>query len=238
MRLLVVEDERLLADQIVRGLREASHTVDLVGDGPAAIEYMLAAATVRYDVVVLDVMLPGCDGFEVCARVRAEGVHVPILMLTARRSVQDRVRGLDEGADDYLTKPFAFSELLARVRALGRRDPGSRPGSLALGDLTLDPLTHHIARAGRQIELTAREYAILEILLRHPGQVFTRDQLLNGAWELGSVPASNIVDVLIYNLRRKVDGSSSRRLLHTVRGTGYVLRDDGEARQLTGQVQP
>jgi DNA-binding response OmpR family regulator len=221
MHILVVEDERLLADQIARGLRENRHVVDLVSDGPSAVAH---ATTQAYDLLVLDVMLPGIDGYAVCRQVRAAGVRTPILMLTARREVRDRVEGLDAGADDYLTKPFAFAEFLARIRALERREPGLRLGPLQAGDLILDPITHKVERAGQPIHLTPREYAILEYLLRHRGQVLSRDQIAASAWELGAEHASNVVDVFIRNLRRKIDDQHTIKLLHTVRGAGYAIR--------------
>jgi DNA-binding response OmpR family regulator len=222
MHILVVEDERLLADQIARGLRENRHVVDLVADGPSAVAH---ATTHAYDLLVLDVMLPGIDGYAVCREVRAAGIRTPILMLTARREVRDRVEGLDAGADDYLTKPFAFAELLARIRALERREPGLRLGPLQAGDLILDPVTHKVERAGQPIHLTPREHAILEYLLRHRGQVLSRDQIAASAWELGAEHASNVVDVFIRNLRRKIDDPHKIKLLHTVRGAGYAIRE-------------
>jgi len=224
MRILVVEDEPVLGAQVARGLREERHMVDLVVNGLAALDLAPELAEGRYDVVVLDVLLPGCDGLTVCRRWRAEGARVPILLLTARQAVEDRVNGLDAGADDYLTKPFAFAELLARLRSLGRREPGLRVGPLRVGDLTLDPVTHRVERAGGFVELTAREYAILELLLRHQGQVLTRDQIAAGAWELGAERASNVVDVFVRNLRRKIDDPHAVKLVHTVRGVGYSLR--------------
>jgi two-component system OmpR family response regulator len=175
-------------------------------------------------VVVLDVMLPRCDGFTVCRRWRAGGIRVPILLLTARAEIEDRVLGLDAGADDYLTKPFAFGELLARLRALSRRAPTIQVTTLQLGDLTLDPLTRQVARAGRPIALTQREFAILELLLRHAGRVLTRDQIAAGAWELDAEHASNVIDVFIRNLRRKIDDPHEHKLLHTIRGVGYSLK--------------
>ncbi len=224
MRILVVEDEPQLGAQVVRGLREEGHTVDLIGDGLTAIDHLVAPGEERYDLVVLDVLLPGCDGLAVCRRVRATGRRVPILLLTARGAIDDRVAGLDSGADDYLTKPFAFAELLARLRALGRREPRVRVGPLRVADLTLDPATRRVARGGRPVHLTAREYAILELLLRHPGQALTRDQIADRAWELGAEHASNVVDVFVRNLRRKIDDPYEDKLIHTVRGVGYTLR--------------
>ncbi len=228
MRILIVEDEPLLGELIARGLREEQHTVDLLADGRAALDLTPEIAEGRYDVVVLDVLLPGRDGIALCREWRAEGLRVPILLLTARQTVEDRVRGLDAGADDYLTKPFAFVELLARVRALGRREPSLQIGPLCVADLTLDPLTHRVERAGHMIHLTTREYALIELLLRHPGQTLTRDQLAAGAWELGAEHASNVVDVFMRNLRRKIDDPFAHKLLHTVRGVGYSLRDLSE----------
>ena len=223
MHLLVVEDEAVLGAQLARGLREEGHVVDLLGDGPGALTALLAPGDDRYDLVVLDVLLPGCDGLAVCRKVRAAGRRVPILLLTARHNVEDRVAGLDAGADDYLTKPFAFAELLARVRALARREPQVRVGPLCAGDLALDPLTRRVERAGRLIHLTAREYAILELLLRHPGQVLTREQIADRAWERGAEHASNVVDVFVRNLRRKIDDPFAEKLVQTVRGIGYRL---------------
>jgi len=224
MRILIVEDEPLLGEQIARGLREEQHTVDLLADGRAALDLTPELAEGRYDVVVLDVLLPGRDGIALCREWRTHGLRVPILLLTARQTVEDRVRGLDAGADDYLTKPFAFAEMLARVRALGRREPNVRIGPLCAADLALNPLTHRVERAGRVIHLTTREYAILELLLRHTGQALTRDQIAAGAWELGAAHASNVVDVFMRNLRRKIDDPFAHKLLHTVRGVGYSLR--------------
>ncbi len=233
MRMLVVEDEPVLGAQIARGLREERHTVDLLADGRAALDVTPEVAEGRYDVVVLDVLLPGRDGYSVCRAWRAAGLRVPILMLTARQAVEDRVQGLDAGADDYLTKPFAFTELLARLRALGRREPGLRVGVWRAGDLTLDPVTHRVERGGQVIHLTAREYAILELLLRHVGQALTRDQIAAGAWDMGADHASNVVDVFVRNLRRKLDDPYPDPVLHTVRGIGYALRASVEE---TGDV--
>jgi DNA-binding response OmpR family regulator len=230
MRILVVEDEPALGVQVARGLREEGHTADLVADGPAALDALLPPGGERYDLVVLDVVLPGCDGLAVCRQVRAAGRRVPILLLTARSAIEERVAGLDAGADDYLVKPFAFAELLARLRALGRREPQVRVGALRAGDLELDPATRWVARAGRPVRLTAREYAILELLLRHAGQVLTRDQIAERAWELGAEHASNVVDVFIGTLRRKIDDTHPVKLIHTVRGVGYTLRAPVEGR--------
>ncbi len=240
MHILVVEDDLALGDGIVRGLREERHIVDLVVDGLAALDRAPDLRDGLYDVVVLDVLLPGCDGLTVCRQWRSGGLRVPILMLTARRAVEDRVRGLDAGADDYLTKPFAFAELVARVRSLGRRELALRPAVLGVGDLTLDPLTRRVTRAGQEIRLTAREYAILELLLRHPRQVLTQDQIAAGAWERGVDHASNVVEVFVRNLRRKIDDPYPDKLIRTVRGVGYTLRaaDDETtpAARMTGRA--
>jgi DNA-binding response OmpR family regulator len=223
MRLLIVEDDQWLAGHLVRGLSEELHTVDLVADGPEALDYTDLLNEGLYDAVILDVLLPGMMGTEVCRHWRGHGVRVPILMLTARRAVDDRVQGLDVGADDYLTKPFAFAELSARIRALGRREEGLRDETLKAGDLTLDPVRHRVERGNRLLDLTPREYRILELFLRHPGQVLTRSQIADRAWDLGADNISNVVDVFIHTLRRKIDGDFEPKLLHTVRGSGYVL---------------
>lgn len=224
MHILVVEDEPALAAQVARGLREEGHIVERVGDGPSALGHLLAPGDERYDLVVLDVLLPGCDGLAVCRQVRAAGRRAPILVLTARSAIEDRVQGLDAGADDYLTKPFAFAELLARVRALSRREPLVHAGALHVGDLVLEPVTRRVTRAGRAIHLTAREYAILDLFMRHPGQVLTRDQIADRAWDQGAAHASNVVDVFVGTLRRKIDDLQADRLLYTVRGVGYTMR--------------
>jgi len=229
VHILVVEDDDALGAEIVVGLRDDYHVVDLVTDGAMARNWPPLFHDNRYDVAVLDVKLPGVNGLDVCTHWRRRGLRTPVLMLTALQTVEDRVYGLDAGADDYLTKPFAFAELLARLRALGRRETTVRVGPLTAGDLRLDPLTHRVERAGRRIELTAREYAILELMLRHQGQVFTRGQIAAHAWELGTEHASNVVDVFVKNIRRKIDEEGDSRLLHTVRGVGYTLRVDREA---------
>jgi DNA-binding response OmpR family regulator len=233
MHILVVEDDHALGDQIVDGLRRERHVVDLVIDGRAALDEAPALRDGVYDVVILDVLLPQCDGLSVCRQWRAGGLRTPILMLTARRAVEDRVQGLNAGADDYLTKPFAFAELLARVHSLGRRETALRPAVLRIKDLTLDPLTHQVARDGREIHLTAREYAILELLLRHPHQALTQDQIAAGAWERGAAHASNVVEVFVRNLRRKIDDPYPDKLIQTVRGVGYTMRAEGDGAEPT-----
>jgi two-component system copper resistance phosphate regulon response regulator CusR len=226
MRVLVVEDERKVASFIQQGLQEEGYAVELAGDGESAIDLILEGPP--YDLIVLDVMLPRRDGFGVVRAIRGRGVPTPVLLLTARDSVTDRVTGLDLGADDYLTKPFAFDELLARVRALLRRAHGQRAPVLRVGTLTLDPATRRVTRGDRHVELTTREYALLECFMRSAGRVLTRAQLAERVWGLDFDPGSNIVDVYVGYLRRKIDGAGEPRLLHTVRGAGYVMKEEQE----------
>jgi two-component system OmpR family response regulator len=220
MRVLVVEDEARMAALLERGLTREGLSVDVVGTGEDAA-WMAEAH--EYDAVVLDVMLPGIDGFETCRRLRRSEVWAPVLMLTARDAVEDRVEGLDCGADDYLLKPFAFPELLARLRALARRGGGERPAVLAVGDLRLDPAAREVTRGGRQVELSAKEFALLEIFMRRPGQVLSRLQLLEHAWDHAYDNRSNVVDVYVLRLRAKIDVPFGRTSLETVRGAGYRL---------------
>jgi two-component system, OmpR family, response regulator len=224
MRALVVEDELKMAALIRRGLVEEGYAADVVRTGEDAID--MARAT-PYDTIVLDVMLPGLDGFEVCRGLRASGVWTPILMLTARDGVEDRVAGLDAGADDYLTKPFSFAELLARLRALARRGQAERPTVLVAGSLRLDPATRQVWRGDAGIELTAKEFALLETFLRRPGEALSRLDLLEHAWDYAYENRSNVVDVYVGYLRAKIDRPFGRRSIETVRGVGYRLRDDG-----------
>jgi two-component system OmpR family response regulator len=219
MRILIVEDERKLAELIARGLREEGHAVDVVGDGEEAV--WLARST-GYDAIVLDVMLPGLDGFAVCRRLREQKVWAPVLMLTAREAVQDRIAGLDAGADDYLAKPFAFDELVARLRALARRAPIERPTLLTSGDLRLDPAAHRAWSGDVELGLSAKEFALLELFMRNPGAVLSRDQLLDGAWDMSFERRSNVIDVYVRYLRGKI----GRDAIETVRGVGYRLRED------------
>jgi two-component system, OmpR family, response regulator len=220
MRVLVVEDDERMAVLLQRGLSREGLSVDVVGTGEEAA-WMAEAH--EYDAVVLDVMLPGIDGFETCRRLRRSEVWAPVLMLTARDAVEDRVAGLDCGADDYLVKPFAFPELLARLRALARRGGSERPAVLAVGDLRLDPATRLVTRAGRPVELSAKEFALLEIFMRRPGQVLSRLQLLEHAWDHAYDNRSNVVDVYVLRLRAKIDVPFGRASLETVRGAGYRL---------------
>jgi two-component system, OmpR family, response regulator len=224
MRVLVVEDDQRMASAIRRGLHFEGLVVDLAGDGEEALRTARATA---YDVIVLDVMMPGIDGFETCVRLRKEGIRAPVLMLTARDAVEDRVRGLDGGADDYLTKPFSLSELTARMRALVRRGPIEQGTVLEVGDLRLDPATREVHRGDVEIELSAREFALLETFMRRPGQVLGQLQLLESAWDLGYEQRSNVVEVYVRYLREKIDRPFGVKSIETVRGAGYRLRRDG-----------
>jgi len=220
MRVLVVEDEAKLAQLLARGMSEEGHLVDRARRGDEALAQ---ARSARYDAIVLDVMLPGLDGLGVTRRLREEGIWTPVLMLTARDAVGDRIRGLDSGADDYLMKPFSFDELLARLRALGRRAPHERAATLEVGDLRLDPAAHRAWRGDVELVLSAREFALLEHFMRHPGSVLTRDQLLDGVWDMAFETRSNLVDVYVRYLREKVDRPFGRHSIQTVRGVGYRL---------------
>ena len=223
MRILIVEDELKMASLLRRGLQEEGHAVDLARTGDDAL--WMARAT-EYDAVVLDLMLPGIDGFEVCRRLRDGGTWAPVLMLTARDGVEDRVTGLDAGADDYLTKPFSFAELLARLRALVRRGANERPTVLEVDDLRLDPATRRAWRGEVEVELSAKEFALLEAFMRRPGDVLSRYQLLEHAWDYGYENRSNVVDVYVRYLRDKVDRPFGRASIETVRGAGYRLRNE------------
>jgi two-component system, OmpR family, response regulator len=221
MRVLVVEDEPRVARLLKRGLEEEGHAVDIAGDGPEG--HWLATEN-PYAVIVLDVMLPGFDGFELCRKLRAAGVWTPVLMLTARDAVDDRVRGLDAGADDYLVKPFSLLELAARLRALTRRDDRARPAVLNEGDLKLDPASKRAWRGGAELQLSPKEFSLLELFLRHPGAVLTRSQILDAAWDFAYNGTSNVVDQYVTYLRKKIDVPFGRHDLETVRGMGYRLR--------------
>jgi two-component system OmpR family response regulator len=222
MRVLVVEDDPRMAELLRRGLQEEGYAVDVAGSGE---EGVWLGTENEYDAVVLDVMLPDGDGFEVCRRLRQEDRWAPVVMLTARDAVQDRVAGLDAGADDYLTKPFSFQELFARVRALVRRGVGERPAVLEVGDLALDPATRRVHRGDEELSLTAKEAALLEYFLRHPGEVLTRAQIIEHVWDFAYDGGSNVVDVYVRYLREKVDRPFGRRSIETVRGAGYRLRE-------------
>src|SRR5262252_667921 len=222
MRVLVVEDEPGIAQFIRQGLREAGYAVDVAYDGEEGLDYAYVAA---YDVLVLDILLPKLDGLDVLRALRARGVKTPVLLLTAKDTVEDRVRGLDVGADDYLVKPFAFPELVARLRALLRRPPLQMDAVLHLRDLEMDTARREVRRSGRLIELSPREFTLLEYLLRHPRHVLTRTQIAEHVWNFDFFSDSNVVDVYIGYLRRKIDRGFDRPLLHTVRGVGYRLSD-------------
>jgi DNA-binding response OmpR family regulator len=220
MRILLVEDEPRMANVIAKGLREQSYAVDVAEDGEAAL---YQTSINDYDLIVLDVLLPRRDGFEVCRELRARPDSTPILMLTARATVDDRVTGFDAGADDYLTKPFSFRELLARVRALLRRDAQLRPDVFRLADLVIDSASHRVSRAAHEIELTAKEYALLEFLARRAGQLVSRSEIAAHVWDDSFDPFSNTIEVYMNRLRKKIDDEHPVKLLHTRRGEGYIL---------------
>lgn len=220
MRILVVEDNRRLNQSLKMSLIDDGYAVDVAYDGE---EGQVLAEMTPYDAIILDIMLPKKDGLEVCRELRNQRVNTPILLLTARDAVEDRVTGLDSGADDYLVKPFALEELRARLRALMRRDGADKSGLLTLGDLALDPATHFVERAGRRIDLTAKEYALLEYFMRNPNRVITREMAMSHIWNYDFQAASNVIDVYIRRLRRKIDDPSEVKLFETVRGVGYRL---------------
>ncbi|HEX6965151.1 MAG TPA: response regulator transcription factor [Gemmatimonadaceae bacterium] len=225
MRILVVEDDPRLASTLAKGLREQAYAVDIVHDGDRAVQL---AALNGYDAIVLDVMLPRRNGLEVCRTLRRQGLRVPVLMLTARDTVQDKITGLDAGADDYLTKPFAFGELLARLRALMRRGNELLPSVLTVGDLVVDTRSQTARRAGRDIPLTAKEYALLEFLARHAGRVLGRAEICEHVWDENHDPWSNVLEVNINRLRRKLDAGGVPSLIQTRRGAGYILAAPAE----------
>ncbi|HJX89136.1 MAG TPA: response regulator transcription factor [Pyrinomonadaceae bacterium] len=220
MRILVVEDEPRMANVIAKGLREQSYAVDVAPDG---INGLYQASINDYDVIVLDVLLPHRDGYEVCRELRQRGNTTPVLMLTARATVDDRITGFDAGADDYLTKPFSFRELLARIRALLRRDSQLRPDVLEIADLVVDSASHRVARANKEVQLTAKEYALLEYLARRRGQLVSRAEIAAHVWDDSFDHFSNTIEVYMNRLRKKIDGDHATKLLHTRRGEGYIL---------------
>ena len=224
MRVLVCEDDKVIADFVAGGLREAGFAVDVAATGTEGLRLALEAS---YDAAVVDVMLPGLDGLALIEKVRAARVQTPVLILSARRSVDDRVKGLQAGGDDYLTKPFAFAELLARVQALIRRASGTaEPTRLVAGELTMDLLSRRVERSNTGIELRPREFALLEYLMRHPGRVMSKTMILSHVWGYSFDPGTNVVDVLVSRLRERVDRGFDRKLIRTVRGAGYVLELD------------
>jgi len=220
VRILLVEDEPGAARMLAKGLREEAYAVDVAGDGERALEQ---AFVNDYDLIILDVLLPGKDGFEVCRELRAAGSAVPVLMLTARDAVEDRIAGLDTGADDYLTKPFDFDELLARARALLRRGPALRPAVISVSDLVVDTRSRRVSRGAREVDLTAKEYALLEYLARRAGEVVGRADIAEHVWDESYDPFSKVIEVFIQRLRRKVDEGHAVKLIRTRRGEGYVL---------------
>ena len=223
MRVLIVEDETRMAALIRQGLEEEAYAVDVVGNGNDALDWLRAT---DYDFVVLDLMLPGKDGIAVCREYRATGGRAAVIMLTARDTLSDRVVGLDSGADDYLIKPFGMQELLARLRALARREGPSKTPELQVADMTLNTATKRVQRAGRTIDLTALEYGVLEFLMRHNSQVVTRDQMISHVWNANFDSDSKLIEVYIYQLRKKIDEGHEKKLIHTVRGLGYRMGND------------
>lgn len=223
MRILAVEDERDLLDVTAKRLEAQGYSVDRCTDGQEALDY---AESAQYDLILLDIMLPKVDGLSVLRRLRGQGNRTPVLLLTARDSIEDRVQGLDGGADDYLTKPFAFEELLARVRVLLRRGTGEAANDLTLGDLSMDLAAHRVTRAGKEISLSAKEYAILEYMLLNRGVVLSRERIEEHVWNYDFEGGSNVVDVYMRYLRRKLDDPFEKKLIHTVRGSGYVIREE------------
>ncbi len=223
MRVLVVEDEIRMAELIRQGLEEESYAVDVVYNGPDVLEWVRG---IDYDLILLDIMLPGMSGLEVCRVLRSQGYRMPILMLTARDTLSDKVVGLDSGADDYLVKPFAIPELTARMRALARREGPVKSAQWIVGDLVLDTLTKRASRRERVIELTAKEYSLLETLMRHPNQVLSREQIIEHVWDADFAAESKLIEAYIYTLRKKIDEGSEVKLIQTVRGLGYRISSD------------
>jgi DNA-binding response OmpR family regulator len=226
MHILLVEDETRISTYVKRGLEEGGYAVDAVYTGDEALDWMERGL---YDFIILDILLPEMDGISVCRELRKRGDRTPVLMLTARDTVDDRVDGLDAGADDYLVKPFAMKELLARLRAINRRSNGqAKTLVLQVADLSLDTRTHIVQRGGKRIELASKEFAVLECLLREPGHVLTRTNIAEHVWNIDTFNQSNVVDVYVRNLRRKIDDPCTRKLIHTIRGVGYSISDDNE----------
>jgi len=221
MRILVIEDEQKVANFIKQGLKEEGYSVDVACDGEEG--YLLAKDN-EYDVIILDIMLPKMDGITLCKKLRAEKIFTPILMLTAKDSVKDKVTGLDSGANDYLTKPFSFEELLARIRVLLRKDQTATPTKLKVDDLVLDLLTHKVSRAGKEIPLTNKEYALLEYLMRNTGSIVTRTMISEHVWDINFDTFTNVIDVYLNYLRNKIDKGYKKKLIHTIRGRGYMLK--------------
>ena len=221
MRILLVEDEKKIADFIKRGLKEEGYAIDTSYDGE---DGLFLAKTNDYDLIILDLMLPKIDGLTLCKRLKSEGVDCPVMMLTAKSEIKDKVAGLDSGADDYLTKPFAFEELLARIRAILRKKETKPSGILEIGGLSLDLMTHKVSRDGKEITLTTKEYALLEYLMRNAGAVVTRTMISEHVWDINFDTFTNVIDVYINYLRNKIDGPFKKKLIHTIRGRGYKLK--------------
>lgn len=223
MRILVVEDEKKIADFIKRGLKEEGYAVDSCGDGE---EGLFMAKTNEYDLILLDLMLPKLDGLAVCKKLKEAKIKTPVIMLTAKNTVKDKVMGLDSGADDYLTKPFAFEELLARIRAILRKKDADAPTRLKSADLELDLLSHKVMRGTKEIELTAKEYSLLEYMMRNEGVIVTRTMISEHVWDIDFDTFTNVIDVYINYLRNKIDSGFKKKLIHTVRGRGYILKEE------------
>lgn len=220
MRILIIEDEKKVADFIKRGLKEEGYSVDVAFDGE---EGHFQASSSEYDAIILDLMLPKIDGISLCKKLRVDKISVPVLMLTAKDSVKDKVTGLDSGANDYLTKPFSFEELLARIRALLRKSETATPTKIQISDLILDLLTHKVTRTGKEIILTNKEYALLEYLMRNPGSIVTRTMISEHVWDINFDTFTNVIDVYINYLRNKIDKGHKKKLIHTIRGRGYMI---------------
>ena len=225
MRLLLVEDDKKLAGYLQKGLVEEQYAVDVYHDGVSGLYW---AKELQYDLIILDIMLPGKDGMAVCQELRAKGILTPVIMLTAKDDVRDKIQGLNIGADDYLTKPFSFDELIARIRALLRRASSSKGQLLKVADLALDPVSHTVTRAGKEIVLTGKEYALLEYLMRNTGRVLTETNIIDHVWDMQSEPFTNVVNVYIHYLRNKVDKGFDKKLIHTIRTLGYVLKESDD----------
>lgn len=223
MRILIVEDDKKLAGYLKKGLIEEQYAVDVFHDGISGVFW---AKELEYDLIILDIMLPGKDGMAVCREIRAKGIITPIIMLTAKDTIEDKIQGLDIGADDYLAKPFSFGELLARIRALLRRSQKYKSPTLQVADLELDPVSHKVIRAGKEITLTGKEYALLEYLMRNKERVVTETNIIDHVWDMQSEPFTNVVSVYIHYLRNKIDKGFEKKLIHTVRTIGYVMKDD------------
>jgi DNA-binding response OmpR family regulator len=222
MKILIVEDEHLIATSLKKGLEQEHYTVDIAFDG---LEGYDLAASGEYDIILLDLMLPGLDGISICQKLRSENVHTPILMLTAKSQLDDKVKGFNVGADDYLTKPFAFEELLARIRALSRRPQQTTNKVLTLADLTIDTTNYQVKRGAKEIRLSSKEYSLLECLVRHAGQILNKDQIIQYVWSYESDILPNTVEVYIRNLRQKIDQPFKKKLIQTIRGFGYKITD-------------